>query len=76
MLKSKVIQTIVESCRQSEPRAGDGAATAGARSPAAGGGVAGPVPPARRGRQAAAARDPRLGQSTLPRNSTSRRRRG
>jgi hypothetical protein len=75
VLKSKVIQTIVERCRQSDRRAGDGASTAGARSPAAGGGVAGPVPLARRGRQPATSRDPRLGQSTSRRRKTPRRRR-
>ncbi|HXU13345.1 MAG TPA: hypothetical protein VN898_15425 [Candidatus Binatia bacterium] len=74
MLKSKVIQTIVERCRQSDRRSGDGAATAGARSPAAGGGVAGPAPKASRGRQAGASRDPRLGQSTSRRRRATRRR--
>ena len=59
--------------RQPEPRAQDGADSPGARSPAAGGGVAGPAPLARHGRRPTAIRDPRLGQTAPPRRPPSGR---
>jgi hypothetical protein len=63
MLKSKVIRTIIDSCRDQAPGSAETRARAGNRSPAAGGGLAGPVPPAGAPRRRAALHDPRLGQS-------------
>ena len=63
MIKSKVIRTIIESCREPGPPGTEARVRSGRRSPAAGGGLAGAVPPDGAKSRKAALRDPRLGQS-------------
>jgi len=70
-MKSKVIRTILETCREPEARGAQVPARAGRRSPAAGGGLAGAAPPAAPTRKAAHS-DPRLGQSLEARRAPRR----
>ena len=72
MIKSKVIRTIIESCREPEARDAQAPVRAGRRSPAAGGGLAGAAPPAGPPRKVTH-RDPRLGQTLEARGAKHRR---
>lgn len=73
MLKSKVIRTIIETCRDQEPRQDRDRPRPGTRSPAAGGGLAGAVPSSGPLRRKGAHPDPRLGQSLNVRRRARRR---
>ncbi|OLD65666.1 MAG: hypothetical protein AUI52_06665 [Acidobacteria bacterium 13_1_40CM_2_68_10] len=72
MVKSKVIRTIIESCREPGPRGARTLLRAVRRSPAAGGGLSGAVPPTGAPAARGTLRDPRLGQSLKVRRGSRR----
>jgi hypothetical protein len=72
VVKSKVIRIIIESCREPGSREAP-SPRAGRRSPAAGGGLAGAVPPGTAPSRKPSLRDPRLGQSLDVRRKPGRR---